>query len=88
VTVTVTLPTMLSGLIGGARTVDASGDTVGGVLEDLFRAHPALRVHVLDERGDLRPHVRCFHGDAVVGDLARPVRAGDEVTILQAVSGG
>jgi sulfur-carrier protein len=86
--VTVTLPTMLAGLIGGARTVEVEGASVGGVLDDLFRAHPELRVHVLDERGEMRRHVRCFHGAAVVDDLGRPVRSGDEVTILQAVSGG
>lgn len=87
-TVSVTLPRMLAGLVGDERSVVVDGRTVGEVLDAVFAAHPVLRVHVLDEGGTLRPHVRCFRNDAVVDDLALRVTDGDVVTVVQAVSGG
>ena len=58
-------------------------------LADLFAREPALKVHVLDEAGALRPHVLCFVDDRNTrwGE-ACPLREGSRITILQAVSGG
>jgi molybdopterin converting factor small subunit len=46
---------------------------------------------VLDERGELRPHVNVFVGDESVrflGGLAAPLAARSTITIVPAVSGG
>jgi len=88
--VTVELPSMLAALAGGAR-VASSGTTCAEALDDLCRRHPALRVHLFDEGGRLRQHVLCFVNDVNtrwVDTLDIPVRDGDRLTILQAVSGG
>jgi len=90
-TVTVELPAMLAALADGARRVPASGATCAEALGDLCRRHPALRVHLFDEHGRLRQHVLCFVNDVNtrwVDTLDIPVRDGDRLTILQAVSGG
>lgn len=87
--VTVELPSMLAGAAGGARRHEASGATWQDALADLLARHPALRVHVLDEEGALRPHVLCFVDDRNTrwGE-DRPLAEGSRITILQAVSGG
>jgi adenylyltransferase/sulfurtransferase len=87
-TVAVTIPTMLAQLVGSGRTLRVDGATVGEALEALFVRHPELRVHVLDESGAIRTHVSCFRNLRTVSDLEEPVADGDEVHLLQAVSGG
>lgn len=85
------LPELLAGVLGGVRRVKVEGKTVRAALEDAFRKHPGLKVHVLDERGALRKHVLCFHNGENTrwtDTLDRPLVDGDTLTILQAVSGG
>jgi molybdopterin converting factor small subunit len=72
----------------GSPVVDAGGATVAEVLADLDRRYPGLRFRVVDEQGRLRPHVRVFVNRDVVRDPACPVAGGDEVTLMQALSGG
>lgn len=79
---------MLAALIGGERFHDVDGASVAEALDALTQRHPELAVHLFDERGTLRPHVRCFKNDVGVSDLATAVGEGDRVTVLQAVSGG
>ncbi len=89
--VTLELPTMLANVSGGARRVEIEGRTCKEALEDAFRRHPALKVHILDEAGELRRHVLCFHNEINTRweeTLDRELADGDTLTILQAVSGG
>jgi molybdopterin converting factor small subunit len=89
VTVGIRLPTMLAGLVGGGRHHEvATGESVADVLAALTALYPELVVHLFDEAGALRPHVRCFKNESGVFDLATPVEDGDTITVLQAVSGG
>ena len=91
VEVTVRLPRLLAGFLNGATSVVVPAETLGGVLDELVRRHPVLKVHLFDETGALRRHVLCFHNEENTRWLAtldRPVAPGDEVTIIQAVSGG
>ena len=72
-------------------TTDASGDTVRAVLENVFGGNPRLRSYLLDDQGGLRQHVNIFINDAAVSDrtaLTDPVSAGDEIFVMQALSGG
>ena len=89
--VVVRLPAVLALLVDGERRIDVRGATIGQVLDDLVRARPALGVHLFDESGALRRHVRCFHNDEYAGGddaIARQVRDGESISILNAVSGG
>ncbi len=65
--------------------------TVGEALRALAALHPAVRDRVLNERGELRPHVNVFVGRESIrfsGGLQTPLADGAEVFILPAVSGG
>jgi len=71
-----------------AMEVEAEGATLGALLVDLDRRHPGIRFRMIDEQDRIRPHVRFFVNGEQVFDLARPLRRGDEVQIVQALSGG
>jgi len=90
------LPGALRPYAGGQRAVmvtlpESPAATVGRLLEALGGEHPGVRQRVIDELGVLRPHVNVFvNGESVryLQGLATPLRDGDEVMILPAVSGG
>jgi molybdopterin synthase sulfur carrier subunit len=86
--VIVRIPTPLRSYTDGAPRVSATGSTVGEVLGDLDRQFPGLRFRVVDEQGRLRPHMRVFVGPDMVRDLATPLTGTEEVTLMQALSGG
>ncbi len=83
----VRIPTPLRSYTG-ATTVEAEGATVAEVLADLDRRYPGLRFRVVDEQGVLRPHVRVWVGEELVRDLTTAVRDADDITLMQALSGG
>ena len=67
---------------------EASGATLAAVLADLDRTYPGIRFRMIDEQDRIRPHIRVFVNGKQVRDLAQPLRATDEVVIVQALSGG
>ena len=91
VEVTVVLPSLLAGAADGRREVEVEGATVARCVDDLLERHPLLAVHLFDEDRRLRGHVNLFHNETNLrwlDDWDVPVRAGDTLTVLQAVSGG
>jgi molybdopterin converting factor small subunit len=83
----VLVPTPLHSYTGRAQ-VEASGGDLGAVLADLDRQYPGIRFRMVDEQDRIRRHVRVFVNGDQAKDLALPLRAGDEVIIVQALSGG
>lgn len=83
----VLIPSVLRAYTGTAR-VDADGATLGELLDALDRRFPGLRFRMVDEQDGLRPHMRVFVNGRAVHALAQPLRAADEVAIVQALSGG
>jgi molybdopterin converting factor small subunit len=70
------------------REVEASGATFAELMDDLERQYPGIKFRVVDEQGQVRPHMRFFLNSEQVFDLSRPLRATDSVQIVQALSGG
>jgi len=62
--------------------------TVGGVLASIDGAYPGLRFRIIDEQGQVRPHIRLFVGNDVTRDLATPIASGQVLMIVAALSGG
>lgn len=73
---------------GGRGRLEARGQTVAAVLDDLERRHPGLRFRVIDEQGRVRPHMRLFVGNAPVAELGQKLGERDELHVLGALSGG
>ena len=72
----------------GESEVEAAGATLAELLADLDRRHPGIRFRMIDEQDRMRPHIRFFVNGEQERDLARPLRPGDSVQIVQALSGG
>ena len=88
--VEVRIPTILRPYTEGAKTVEASGATLGAVIDDLDSRHTGLKERLVDEAG-LRRFVNIYIDDEDVrflGGLDAPIDDGSSVTILPAVAGG
>lgn len=72
-------------------TQDADGSTVGAVLDAVFRDNPRLRSYILDDQGRVRQHIYIFLNNDRIADrerLSDPVKAEDEIYVMQALTGG
>ena len=84
---TVRLFSILQPFAGGASAVEAEGDTLLAVIDDLDRQHPGLRDRLI--AGDtIRPDIMIAVGSDEVRDLDAPVPPGAEVHLLPAIAGG
>ena len=84
----VRIPSPLRSYTQQQGVVDADGATLTELLFDLDRRYPGLRFRMVDEQGRVRKHMKVFVNDEPVRDLDTPVEARDEITIMQALSGG
>jgi molybdopterin synthase sulfur carrier subunit len=84
----VRIPSPLRSYTDQRSVVDANGATLEELLADLDRRYPGLRFRMVDEQGRLRKHMRIFVNQDPVRALDTSVVASDEVTIMQALSGG
>lgn len=85
--VSLRLPRMLADTAGVERRLAVNGSSVVSVLSALFEAHPGLRNHIVDESGEIRPHVSVFV-DGHQASLETDVGENSDIVVLQAVSGG
>ena len=72
-------------------TVERDCATVRDALRALEERCPGVVTRVLDERGDVRPHVNLFVGEEnarFLGGLDAKVEPGTTIYIMAAVSGG
>ena len=87
---TVRIPPTLRDEVGGARELEASGGTVGDVIDDLVARFPPLREQLLQD-GDLASFVNVFLGGEDVrtlDGLETEVRDGSTLILLPAMAGG
>jgi molybdopterin synthase sulfur carrier subunit len=74
--------------LAGDRAEHAiEGGSVGELLAEIERAHPATKGWILDESGTLRRHINVFvNGEPGAQDTR--VRDEDHIDVLPAISGG
>ena len=87
------IPGPLREFTSGQSRVDIGDSlaTVGDALRVLWTMYPGVRDRVATEQGQVREHINIFVGNEDVrytGGLATPIAAGDEISIVPAVSGG
>lgn len=71
--------------------VEAAGQTVRDVLENVFADNPLARGYVLDDQSGLRKHIAIFVDGTMIRDRARladAVRETSTIYVFQALSGG
>ena len=87
----VTIPGMLQHTFGGHTSTTIDAVTLTELIATLQQRHPLLVPLVWHEDGSLRQHVLIFLNDTSTRWLERPdmpLRDGDTVSIVQAISGG
>ncbi|MCP5178345.1 MAG: MoaD/ThiS family protein [Pseudomonadales bacterium] len=84
----VLIPSPLHSYTDGRRWVTANGNTLSELLLDLDAGFPGIRHRLIDEQGNVRPHMTIYAHGKRAHDLATDVRDCDEVVIMQALSGG
>ena len=86
----VRIPPTLRSDVGGARELDAAGDTVGEVIDDLVERFPSLRGQLF-QNGGLGSFVNVYVGGEDVrtlDGLDTAVHNGSSVILLPAMAGG
>ena len=87
----VRIPPTLRAEVGGVRELEAEGDTVREVIENLAERYPQLGTQLVDAGGELVSHVNVYvEGEAVRtrDGLATPVGDGASLILLPAMAGG
>ena len=85
----VRIPPTLRAEVGGARELEAGGDTVGDVIDDLVERYPPLRPHLF-QNGGLGSFVNVYLGGEDVrtlDGLDTPVES-KTIILLPAMAGG
>jgi molybdopterin synthase sulfur carrier subunit len=85
------IPTILRNYTGGAKSVEATGETLAALVDNLDAQHPGIKARLVTESGALHRFVNVYVNDEDVrftGSLDTAVKDGDSVTILPAVAGG
>ena len=86
----VSITTILRTYTAGAKSVEATGATLGAVINDLEAQFPGIADRLVDA-GSLRRFVNIYINDEDVrflGGIDAEVADGDNVTVLPAVAGG
>lgn len=61
------------------------------ILDELEADYKGIKDYIVDEQGQLRKHVNIFIGNELIQDrnkLSDSVKPGDEIYVMQALSGG
>jgi sulfur-carrier protein len=87
-TCTVKIASPLRSYTHNQSSVESNGATLRDVLADLNARYPGIRFRMIDEQDGIRRHIRLFVNSDEARDLSAPVRTGDTVHLICALSGG
>lgn len=86
--VRVDFPHHLKPVLGERLYREVVGGTLGEIIAEFLREVPALKVHLFEADGQLRPHVLCFV-DGVSTRLEQPeLPVREKIRFVPAISGG
>jgi molybdopterin converting factor small subunit len=89
--VSVRIPTILRTYTGGESEVEANGETLAAVLDDLDASYAGIKGRIVDEQGELRRFVNVYVGNDDVRfleNLETATPAGTQISVIPAVAGG
>ena len=89
--VTVRIPTPLRRLTQSQPEVEAEGDTIESLIENLEANYPGIKERICDESGNIRRFVNIYLNDEDIRFLdgnATAVKDGDEISVIPAIAGG
>lgn len=89
--VRVRVPTPLRKFTQGSDEVNAQGNSVRSIVEDLEKNYPGIKDRICDENGKIRRFVNVYvNGDDIrfLQNLETSVKEGDHISIVPAIAGG
>ena len=89
--ITLRIPTPLRTYTSGNSEVTVSGVKISEALSDLTNQFPAIKPHLFNETGELRPFVNLFVGENNIKDLQgveTPIKDGDKIMLIPSIAGG
>jgi molybdopterin converting factor small subunit len=88
---TLRIPTPLRTYTSGKSEVIVTGAKISEALTDLTAQFPAIKPHLFNEGGELRPFVNLFVGEHNIKDLQgvdTPIKDGDKIMLIPSIAGG
>ncbi len=82
------IPSPLRSYTGQKHEVEADGATLADVLSDLDRRYSGIRFRIITEQDTIRPHIKIYINEDLERNLTAPLRPGDQIHIICALSGG
>jgi molybdopterin converting factor small subunit len=85
------IPTPLRTYTNGQSEVTVNGSNISEALTDLTHQYPAIKPHLFNEGGELRPFVNLFVGENNIKDLQgvnTPIRDGEKLMLIPSIAGG
>jgi molybdopterin converting factor small subunit len=85
------IPAPMRAYVNGQSDVPVSGTNVAEAMESLLTQFPALRPHLTNTRGELRPFVNLFLAKTNIRELQgleTPLDDDDQLLLIPAVAGG
>lgn len=85
------IPTPLRPFTSGKSEINVNGSNISEALADLTEQYPAIKQHLFNENGQLRPFVNLFLGENNIKDLQgvdTPIKDGDKLVLIPSIAGG
>jgi molybdopterin converting factor small subunit len=85
------IPSLMRYYVNNQMEIHLHGDTVGTLIADLVHCYPGIRVHLMDQNGNLRRYINLFVNENNIRDLNgldTILREDDRVVLLPSISGG
>ncbi|HEX9445294.1 MAG TPA: ubiquitin-like small modifier protein 1 [Candidatus Binatia bacterium] len=89
--VRVRVPTPLRKFTNGSDEVNAQGQNVRALVDDLEQKYPGIKERICDETGKVRRFVNVYvNGDDIrfLQNLETSLKEGDNISIVPAIAGG
>jgi sulfur-carrier protein len=89
--VRVRVPTPLRKFTQGVDEVNAQGNTIKAMVDDLEKNFPGIKERICDETGKVRRFVNVYvNGDDIrfLQNLETVLKEGDSISIVPAIAGG
>jgi len=90
-TIQVRVTAVLQKLTNGQKSIEASGATVGAILDDIESRYPGFKAQMYGPDGKLHRFVNVYLNDEDIrysGGVDTAVKTGDVLDILPALAGG
>ena len=86
--VRVRIAALLHSYTGGLKGVEVEASTIGEAIAALDRRFPGIAFRIVDEQGQIRPHMNVFLGEENIRDIDAKIGGTAEIYIVGALSGG